>query len=89
MDTDVGVMPVWSLNADCGIVDLVDAETVVAVLVDEHPVRTAASTTAATAEVSSGTARGDGSVRSEVECIDVSPPVVFLDQTLERTGLSC
>ena len=39
-------MPVWSLKATLGMVDLVDEETVVlVVLVDEHEAREAASST--------------------------------------------
>ena len=39
------MIPVWSLKAALGMVDLVDEETVVAVLVDEHEAREAASST--------------------------------------------
>ncbi len=45
-DTDVGVMPVWSLNAEAGMVDLDDETEEGAALVDEQAVRAAATTTA-------------------------------------------
>ena len=47
-DTVVAVMPVWSLNADLGMVDLVDEEvSLPTLLVDEQAASEAASTRAA------------------------------------------
>ena len=82
-DTVVAVMPVWSLNADFGMVDLVDEPvSVPTLLVDEQAASAAASTTAvrtAAALVSRrrlGLPIGAGPCREVASIGDLSPCVV-------------
>ncbi len=97
-DTDVGVMPVWSLKADGGMVDLVDDTLAVGdALVDEQAASDAATTTALRTAAIGAVRRDDvrSSVVQRIRCLPLcqanchSPvllpsPAVLAGTTLEN-----